>query len=508
LAARRALVLRMPMGSGAEIRPRRANPWLAVRVRAILPSPENVAAGHVAESMVLELKRRGTPERSPAGEVTTVSDDVLREEHETQAHGLVVRWFVPEERDWPLGRAVREILGRGDDCSCVLPGAGVSRRHAELHSEGAKVAIRDLSSRNGTWVDGQRITESSLRDGSLVRIGDWVGIVRRVHSPTESVEAPPLPKANGSGPYWGAVLRPILERLYAVSRSALPVLIVGETGTGKECVARAVHEWSGRKGPFVALNCASLPDGLAEAELFGFRKGSFTGADRTAPGYFLEADTGTLLLDEVCELSQPVQAKLLRVLQEGRVSPLGDPRGRSVDVRVLAAAQRPLHEEVASGRFRKDLYCRMNGYAVELPPLRDRVEEIPALFKRLLNTHSAGNAPAIHATAFERLCMCDWPGNVRQLELFARRILVLMGTRESITREDVERCLQEKPVSPGAEVPGTASRGRPEVQQLLDALAAHRGNVARAAAAAGISRHRAYRLLATVPHLNIDTFRR
>jgi DNA-binding NtrC family response regulator len=457
---------------------------------------------------VFPTKRgQGTPERGSAGEVTTVSDDALHDAGERQAHRPIVRWLVPEERDWPLDGAVREILGRGDDCSCFLPGPGVSRHHAELRREGTKLVIRDLSSTNGTWVDGQRVTESPLRNGSLLRIGDWVGIVRHAQSTTEDAEAPAF-LARGSGPYWGSVLRPILEGLYAVSKSALPILIAGETGTGKECVARAVHEWSGRPGPFVALNCASIPEGLAEAELFGFRKGSFTGADRAGPGFFLEADGGTLLLDEVCELSQPVQAKLLRVLQEGRVFPLGDPRGRNVDVRVLSAAQRPLHEEVAGGRFRNDLYCRMNGYSVVLPALRERVEEIPALFKHLLNTHSAGYAPVIHATAVERLCMSDWPGNVRQLEFFARRILVLMGTRESITGDDVERCLQENPVSAAAEVRCTMSSRRPEVQRLLEALEAHRGNMVRAAAALGISRNRAYRLLATAQDINIDAFRR
>ncbi|MBN1610076.1 MAG: sigma 54-interacting transcriptional regulator [Polyangiaceae bacterium] len=469
----------------------------------------HIVGGYVVELTARKARRsQGTSQGASVGEVTTVSDDAVCVADERLARRLVVRWLVPEERDWPLDGAVRELLGRGEGCSCVLDGAGVSRRHAELRRRDGELVIQDLSSRNGTWVDGQRITESPLGDGALLRIGDWVGLVRSMQSTADEVQAPALPRADASGAHWGKVLRPILHGLYAVSKSALPILITGATGTGKECVARAVHEWSARRGPFVALNCASIPEALAEAELFGFRKGSFTGADRAAPGYFLEADRGTLLLDEVAELPLTLQAKLLRVLQEGRVFPLGDPRGRSVDVRVLAAAQRPLHEEVANGRFRRDLYCRMNGYSVVLPDLRDRVEEIPALFKHLLNTHSAGYAPAIHATAVEYLCTRDWPGNVRELELFARRILVLLGARDTITREDVERCLQEHPVPAGSEVAGTLPNRRPELQRLLDALSAHGGNVVRAAAALGISRHRVYRLLAAEPNVNLDAFRR
>ncbi|MBN1612757.1 MAG: sigma 54-interacting transcriptional regulator [Polyangiaceae bacterium] len=473
------------------------------------PTPPNNVGGHVVELTALKAKRpHGASERSSVGEVTTVSDDPVGAADERLDHRLVVRWLVPEEHDWPLEGAVCELLGRGEDCSRILPGSGVSRRHAELRCDGSELVIRDLSSRNGTWVDGQRIIESALGDGALLRIGDWVGIVRHLRSKTEGVGASAFPREDRSGPYWGKVLRPILDQLHAVSRTTLPILIAGETGTGKECVARAVHEWSGRKGPIVALNCASIPEALAEAELFGFRKGSFTGADQSAPGYFVEADGGTLLLDEVSELSPSIQAKLLRVLQEGTVFPLGTPRGRSVDVRVLAAAHRPLHEHVARGRFRSDLYCRLNGYSVLLPALRERVEEVPALFQHLLSKHSAGYAPSVHATAVEYLCTRDWPGNVRQLELLARRILVLLGTRDTITREDLERCLQEDPASAAAEVPATMSSSRPEVQQLLHALAAHRGNVVRAAAALGISRHRVYRLLAAEPNINLDAFRR
>jgi len=232
-----------------------------------------------------------------------------------------------------------------------------------------------------------------------------------------------------------AEVRDLIER---VSDTDVTVLIRGESGTGKELVARALHEKSLRKDkPFVKVNCAALPTELLESELFGFEKGAFTGAIQHKPGKFEFANRGTMFLDEIGEMSFPLQAKLLQVLQDGEFSRLGGKNDVQVDVRVIAATNRNLETAVAEGAFREDLYFRLNVVTINLPPLRDRREEIPLLVEHFLKKYSVQyNKPVSGVTAqlHDLFAGYDWPGNVRQLENLIKRLVVL-GTEAPIVKE-------------------------------------------------------------------------
>ena len=255
-----------------------------------------------------------------------------------------------------------------------LEGADVSRRHAQITRDGQRMLLTDLDSRNGTFVNGSPATSTPIRIGDVIRFGGCIGLITdRPGSPTELVP----------GLWAGPLLRAELAPLEKAARSDLPVILEGETGTGKEMVARAIHSWSGRAGPFVAVNCAALPEALAEGELFGYRRGAFTGAERQSPGFFRSASGGTLLLDEVSDLPLAIQAKLLRVLEQREVQPLGEAQPAPVDVRIIVATQEPLGEAVARQKFRPDLLARLDGICVRLPPLRERTGDMPALFSRL-----------------------------------------------------------------------------------------------------------------------------
>ena len=233
---------------------------------------------------------------------------------------------------------------------------------------------------NGTYVDGRRVSRAPIDEGSVIRIGDWVGVVLRLAGEQDGAVFQEIIPGYFGGPRTLAAVEPLRK----AAASDLAVIIEGETGTGKEGIARATHLWSGRKGPFIAVNCAALPEALAEGELFGYRKGAFTGADRASPGFFQSANGGTLFLDEVSDLSSAIQPKLLRVLEQGEVTPLGEAKPIPIDVRVVVATQKPLAALVAEDRFRADLMARLDGLRIKLLPLRSRVEEVPNLFTRLL----------------------------------------------------------------------------------------------------------------------------
>jgi DNA-binding NtrC family response regulator len=299
---------------------------------------------------------------------------------------------------------------------------------------------------------------------------------------------------------WGGVrLRDALAPLRTAAASDLPIVLQGETGTGKEVVARSLHGWSGRAGSLVAVNCASLPESLSEAELFGYRRGAFTGADRASIGFFRSAEGGTLLLDEVSDLPLTVQAKLLRVLEQREVQPLGETRAVPIDVRVVVAGQRSLREEVRQGRFRADLVARLEGVTVVLPPLRDRREDVLPLFSHVLADLSEGRAPSVESEFAERLCAYDWPFNVRELVLLARRLLVLRAGSATLRAEHLPDPMRRSDSTPNASAaPPKASRDPAdpvELPALLSALRASGGNVAQASAMLGITRQRAYRLM-------------
>jgi DNA-binding NtrC family response regulator len=422
---------------------------------------------------------------------------------------FVLRWVSPELRDLPLEcLGVTAVLGRDVSCDVRLSGNSISRRHAELSVSAGALTLRDLGSRNGTWVDGVRAAQAVLLAGSVVRLGDWVGVVLETDS-----DAAPLRELAG-GFLGGPELEARLADARVAAESSIPVIIEGATGTGKERVARAIHEWSGRPGPFVAVNCAAIPEALAEAELFGYAKGAFTGSQRSTLGHLRSAHGGTLLLDEVVELSLPLQAKLLRVIETSEVQGLGESRSVSVDARFVVAAQQALRGLVAAGRFRADLYARLNGLTVRLPPLRERAWEVPLLFSAFLQ-RAANRRFELEAKLVERLCLHAWSGNVRELELLARRIAALRPHASELKRTDFPDLLDE-PVSPAdrgrpvrvqTEELSTTERDARDLAELVSALGRCQGNVLRASAQVGLSRQRAYRLIRAAEGLELSQFR-
>jgi len=287
-----------------------------------------------------------------------------------------------------------------------------------------------------------------------------------------------------------------------ISASDIPVLLEGPTGTGKEVLARFVHRLSPRaEGPFVAVNCAAMPEAMLEALLFGHRKGAFTGAAEAGEGLFRAADGGTLLLDEIGELPLALQAKLLRALQEGEVLPLGATRPLKVDVRIIAATNRDLAAEAAAGRFREDLLYRLNVFPLRIPALRDRPGDIAALAFGMLLRHTPQPVPGalrqpgwIDADALALLEAHPWPGNVRELENVIRRALLLSGEADTIGAEHIVfdtavRAANEPLVAPAGRPARTLSdvAFASEAQAILAALASHDGNRSATARALGIS---------------------
>ena len=248
-------------------------------------------------------------------------------------------------------------------------------------------------------------------------------------SPMPATDDAPLPEIVGSGPAMREVFR--LTRLAAPTRAR--VLIIGETGTGKELIARAIHKLSARSdGPYIRVNCGALSESLLESELYGHIKGAFTGAVDNKIGRFEAAHTGTIFLDEISSMSFRLQVKLLRVLQEREFERVGDSRTIRVDVRVVAATNQSLEEEIAAGRFRDDLYYRLNVVPIYLPPLRERGDDIPELARFFLKRYSEENRrdpPELTDRMIQALQDYDWPGNVRELENYVERLVVLGGGR-------------------------------------------------------------------------------
>jgi DNA-binding NtrC family response regulator len=423
------------------------------------------------------------------------------------ARSVAIRWVFPEARTTPL--APTSTLGRDPDCAIVLVGHDVSRRHAEVRHAGVIPYVKDLGSRNGTWVNGAKIEERPLGPGDVVRIGEWVGLVVELRRGEPSRAFAQISEGWLGGP----ALFDAIEPTRRVAESDLPVIVQGETGTGKEGMAHAIHAWSRRRGPLIAVNCAAIPAAMAEGELFGYRKGAFTGAERSSEGLFRAADGGTLFLDEILELPAALQSKLLRVLEQGEVQPLGESRPVPVDARVVCATQEPLPRAVEEKRFRADLLARLAGVTVVLPPLRERREDIAPLFLHLLRERSGGRPPAVDSKVIESLLLHDWPLNVRELVLLTRRLLAMHGTEPSL-----KRAMLPEPMAGGGrgavpppKAPGGAARAPTAddaaFAQLVDALRAAQGNVSRAASAIGISRARAYRLLEARPEFDVRQIR-
>ncbi|MBX9579378.1 MAG: sigma-54 dependent transcriptional regulator [Gemmataceae bacterium] len=292
-------------------------------------------------------------------------------------------------------------------------------------------------------------------------------------------------------------IRKVTHLIEKVAGTDATVLVRGESGTGKELVARAVHGNSRRKDkPLVTVNCATLQEHLLESELFGHERGAFTGADKAKIGLFEVAEGGTLFVDEVAEMAPALQAKLLRVLEDGHYRRVGGTQERRADVRVVAATNKPLESEVEGGRFRSDLFHRLNVVAVTIPPLRDRQEDVPLLVAHLLGTRQVGPAPfAVDPAAMAVLVGYDWPGNVRELANILERAQIL-AEGQVITPDDLpEAMIRPAPAAGPAEADSPDALDRVERRHVAEALRREGGNKVRAAKALGVSRRTLYRLI-------------
>ena len=298
----------------------------------------------------------------------------------------------------------------------------------------------------------------------------------------------------GSSP----LMRRSLDLVERVASARTTVMLLGESGTGKEVFARALHRLSGREGPFIAINCAAIPENLLESELFGHEKGAFTGAVVRRDGRFHLAHGGTLLLDEIGDLPLALQGKLLRVLQEGEVERVGGGRPMAVDVRVLAATNRVLEDEIAVGRFRQDLYYRLNVISIELPPLRERGGDVPRLAHHFLRRYAAVNGKDVNvitADAMEALTAYRWPGNVRELENVIERAVVLARGSEIILADLPPKVAQAEGGSRILHVPVGTPLEEIERLALVETLKMTGGDKRRAAMLLGIAVRTIYRKL-------------
>jgi sigma-54 dependent transcriptional regulator, acetoin dehydrogenase operon transcriptional activator AcoR len=386
----------------------------------------------------------------------------------------------------------------------VLQQRAVSRVHAKVSPASGTWVVSDLGSRNGVIVNGERVVEAALAHGDLVRIGD--AIFKFVADGATMHEALPL-AAPGPHADVGMVGGPAIMRLFAeverVAKTDLTVLVRGETGTGKEILAGAIHARSARRGKLAALNCAAIPATLVESELFGAKRGAYTGADRDRQGIVSSARGGTLLLDELGDMPLDAQAKLLRMLETKEIVPVGATEPERVDVRVVCATHRDLKALVESGAFRGDLLARINVFAVTLPPLRTRKEDVFRLVRFFLQKHGRPGARVtlrFMIAALEH----DWPYNVRELEAAVRRALAVADGSEidaiHLPEEIGERLrAYDARVTAGRvpmaapSAPATPSALAPSAEQLRALLAEHEGNVAAVGRALGKDRQQIHR---------------
>jgi two-component system response regulator AtoC len=400
-------------------------------------------------------------------------------------------------------------IGRGESNAVRVDDPLASRAHARLHVrvEGEGMLLEDLGSINGTRVKEQAVPRGqqvAVSAGDTIQIGSSVLIVqhRSKRAPLlrpdtlRDEAAPAVPYA----PPDQAMVR--IQQLAArAAAGTINVLILGETGVGKELLAETVHRLSPRRsGPYVCLNCAALSETLLESELFGHERGAFTGAVQAKPGLMETAHGGTLFMDEVGELPLQTQAKLLRVLESREVARLGSVRPRKIDVRFLAATNRHLETEVERGTFRADLYFRLNGITLTIPPLRARVGEIRRLaetFVQQISRELGRPEPEIPASVLSILEAYSWPGNIRELKnVMERAVLLCSGSVLDSEHIPVDKLSAPSsphlPVIRAAEASQTGLPGPPaaadERQRIIDALAACAGNQSRAAQVLGIPR--------------------
>jgi DNA-binding NtrC family response regulator len=420
---------------------------------------------------------------------------------------LVVLDGPDEGNEVPLDGTIH--VGADSSSDLVLQDSTVSRRHATFSSQGGRVTVRDLGSRNGTFVGETRIVEADVLLGAVVRLGATpLGVYPR----WQLREVQPAARQR-FGELTGESLS--MREIFAVLERAAPsnvtVLVEGESGTGKELVARSIHSESTRRdAPFVVFDCGSVPHNLIESELFGHKRGAFSGAVADRNGAFQQAHGGTIFLDELGELPLDLQPRLLRALESGQVRRVGDDVMREVDVRVVAATNRDLHAEVRRGNFRADLLYRLEVVKVRMPPLRQRPEDIRGLVQLLVR--GKFSPEDIAGENLQRLVGYSWPGNVRELRNVLERAIALSTAPGEAAPPSFDALVfnlgpaAEGPAVLGMAFPGVASHLPYKIakEQLLSSferayvdalLDRHRGNHSQAATAAELSRKHLYELL-------------
>jgi len=363
----------------------------------------------------------------------------------------------------------------------------MSRNHAVLDVSRDGVILVDSRSTNGTKLNDVRVTRDKLRVGDRIGMGS---IVLLFHNSLPLTRLQPHPEVVGVS----SDTHSMLESVAKVGPHATSVLIQGETGTGKELVAHAVHRESRRRGDFVTVNCGAITDNLLQSELFGHNKGAFSGAHQARTGLFGAANNGTLFLDEIGEASPRLQVALLRVLETGTMRRLGENTARAVNVRVVAATNRDLEQMIVEGKFRADLYARLSGWVINVRPLRDRKEDIVHLARHFIR--QAGSTAELSRTLTNSLLSYDWPFNVRELRTTINWALIENGDKPLLRMTPrIERlfCSNNVEDSPRHVAPAV----HPGEVTLKSTLLQHNGNIKAVATELGVSRSTLYRWIKT-----------
>ncbi|HTV18682.1 MAG TPA: sigma 54-interacting transcriptional regulator [Polyangiaceae bacterium] len=372
-----------------------------------------------------------------------------------------------------VGRRI--TIGAHVACDLVIDDPTISGRHVSVTGAASGVIVEDLGSKNGVYLAGARVARAVLQgERAAFSIGRSQVSIEEVGSQRPAPSAPLLPGLIGDS----APMRRLAAEVQRVAALDAPVLLLGESGTGKDVVARAIHTLSQRRGRYVPLNAGALGEALADSELFGHCRGAFTGAVQARSGAFEQADRGTLFLDEVADLAASIQVKLLRAVEDGEVRPLGGAAPIKVKTRLVAATWAPLEQRIETGAFRADLYHRISTFVLRVPPLRQRRSDIPALASALLAARREElGERRLSPAALRRLDGYDFPGNVRELFSIVYRAAALCE-RSEVSQDDIEAAL------PSA-LPRESERRRIDARQLLDV---HGGNVSAAARSARVAR--------------------
>ena len=375
-----------------------------------------------------------------------------------------------------------------------VPDARLSQVHARFRRELTRWVVEDAGSKNGVLVNGTRHQRAALSDGDVLQLGHTFFLFRAaiagarypVDCDRSGIAAPVAGLAT-----FVPSLAAAFDDLAVVARTGAAILISGETGTGKELVARAVHAFAGRTGTFVAVNCGALPETIAESELFGFRKGAFSGATQDRLGLIRSADRGTLVLDEIGDLALGSQATLLRVLQEREVCPVGTSEPVAVDLQVVAATHHDLAAAITQDRFRRDLHARLAAFTLRLPALRERLDDLGLLIAELLARMPADGGPVrFTAEAVVAMLRHDWPSNIRELAA-CLVVATALARGEPVRPEHLPETVR----GGAARAPEPDDDGDARRAELVALLVAHGGNISAVARAARRSRVQIHRLL-------------